>query len=51
MKNTTYGDGMFEAGYMSVCEKIVGESFFLATLYHEWFIIEPNPIFASQSKA
>ena len=51
LKDTTYGDGMFEAGYMSVCEKVKGEDFFLATLYHEWFIIEPNPVFASQSDA
>ena len=51
LKDTTYGDGMFQAGYMSVCEKVAGEDFFLATLYHEWFIIEPNPIFVSQAKA
>lgn len=49
LKDTTYGDGKFQAGYMSVCEKITGENFFLATLYHEWFIIEPDPIFASYS--
>ena len=48
LKDTTYGDGMFQAGYMSICEKVAGEDFFLATLYHEWFIIEPNPIFTSQ---
>jgi len=30
---------------MAVCEKVVGEEFFLATLYHEWFIIERSPVF------
>ena len=51
LKDTTYGDGKFQAGYISICEKVAGESFFLATLYHEWFILEPNSIFASQAEA
>jgi hypothetical protein len=51
IKDTTYGDSMFESGYVAVCEKVAPqvapEGFFLATLYHEWFIIEPNPLFAT----
>lgn len=43
LKDTTYGDGpqyeTFWAGFVAVCEKVPGEQFFIATLYHEWFII------------
>ncbi len=45
LKDTTYGDDWDMAGYMAVCDKVAGEDFFLAVVYHEWFIIEPNPIF------
>jgi hypothetical protein len=45
LKDTTYGDGMFESGYMAVCDRVTGEDFFLAILYHEWFVIERSPIF------
>jgi hypothetical protein len=51
IKDTTYGNDMFDSGYLAVCEKVAPtvstEGFFLATVYHEWFIIEPNPIFAA----
>jgi len=30
----------FYAGYMAVCDRMAGEEFFIAILYHEWFIIE-----------
>ncbi|MEM8806648.1 MAG: hypothetical protein AAGF01_11530 [Cyanobacteria bacterium P01_G01_bin.38] len=39
--------GWYETGYMAVCNKVAGEDFFLAVLYHEWFIIEPNPVFGT----
>jgi hypothetical protein len=46
LKDTTYyGDDPFSAGYMAVCDRVVDEGFFLAILYHEWFIIERSPIF------
>jgi hypothetical protein len=45
LKDTThYGDDPFSAGFMAVCEKVAGEAFFLATVYHEWFIIERSAI-------
>lgn len=44
LQDTTYGSDWYEAGYMAVCDKVAGEDFFLAVLYHEWFIIEPNPV-------
>jgi hypothetical protein len=45
LKDITYDDDPFMSGYLAVCDKVVGESFFLATVYHEWFIIERSPIF------
>lgn len=43
LKDTTYvpdpRDEMFYAGFVAVCDKVPGEAFFLAIVYHEWFII------------
>ncbi|ACK70913.1 conserved hypothetical protein [Gloeothece citriformis PCC 7424] len=41
LKDTTYDDDPFFSGFMAVCDKIKDENFFLAIVYHEWFIIEP----------
>ncbi len=41
LKDTTYGDDWFVSGYMAVCDRIPNQDFYLAILYHEWFIIEP----------
>ena len=43
LKDTTYYDDPFMSGYMAVCDKVAGENFYLAILYHEWFVIEPSP--------
>ena len=44
LKDTTHitdsRDELFFAGRVAVCDKFEGEEFFLAILYHEWFIIE-----------
>jgi hypothetical protein len=40
LKDTTYDDNWYTSGYMAVCDKVLGENFYLAILYHEWFIIE-----------
>lgn len=40
LKDTTYDDDWSTSGFMAVCEQVVGEEFFLATLYYEWFIID-----------
>ena len=45
LKDITYDDDWSASGFMAVCEKVAGEEFFLATLYHEWFIIERSPVF------
>ena len=40
LKDTTYDDDPFFSGYMAVCDRLTGEDFFIAILYHEWFIID-----------
>lgn len=45
LKNTTYDDDPFFSGFMAVCDKVKDEDFFLAILYHEWFIIETAEVF------
>lgn len=31
---------MFGAGFVAICDKVAGEAFYIAILYHEWFITE-----------
>lgn len=44
LKDTTYATSpeyeMFEAGFLAVCERFPSEDFYVAVVYHEWFIIE-----------
>jgi hypothetical protein len=40
IKDTTYDEGMFGAGFVAICDKYPAESFYIATFYHEWFIID-----------
>jgi hypothetical protein len=40
LKDTTYDDNWYTSGYLAVCDKVLGEDFYLAIVYHEWFIIE-----------
>ncbi len=43
LKDMTYCTSLeeeFFAGYMAVCDRMPGEEFFIAILYHEWFIVE-----------
>lgn len=47
LKDTTYDDDPFFAGFMAVCDRVKDEEFFLAILYHEWFVIERADIFES----
>lgn len=35
------GSEMFSAGFMAVCDRMPGESFYLAHVFHEWFILPP----------
>lgn len=45
LKDTTYtaeaGWDEKYAGFVAVCDRVPGEDFYLAVLYHEWFVIEP----------
>ncbi len=47
LKDTTYcqdpDDAWICAGFVAVCDRVPGEDFFIAILYHEWFIIDPIP--------
>ena len=45
LKDTTYDDDPFFSGFMAVCDRLKGEDFFLAILYHEWFVIERAEVF------
>lgn len=36
-------DELFSAGYVAICERVAGEDFYLAVVYHEWFVITDNP--------
>ncbi|MBW4483627.1 MAG: hypothetical protein KME14_13885 [Tildeniella torsiva UHER 1998/13D] len=47
LKDTTYGDDWFMSGYMAVCDRVIGKNFYLATVYHEWFIIAPSSVLES----
>ena len=43
LKNTTYDDSAFGAGFVAICNRWA-EGFYLATFYHEWFIIDYDPL-------
>jgi hypothetical protein len=45
LQDTTYDDDPFFSGFMAVCERVKVEDFFLAILYHEWFVIERAEVF------
>jgi hypothetical protein len=45
--DTTYHEVSDRIGYLAVCEKVAEEEFWLAIIYHEWFVIAPDPIFES----
>lgn len=43
LKDTSFVDDpqeeWFMAGYLAICERIGDENIYIATVYHEWFII------------
>jgi len=41
LKDTTYDDHWLSSGFLAVCDRLPGQSFYVAVVYHEWFIIEP----------
>ena len=44
LKDMTYipspREEMFYCGRLAICEQMPGERFYIATVYHEWFIVE-----------
>lgn len=42
LKDVTYGDHWSASGFMAVCDRLPGHNFYLAILYHEWFILESS---------
>jgi len=46
LKDTTYvkdpDDEIFFAGFLTICEKVPDEDFYIAIVYHEWFIIDEH---------
>lgn len=44
LKDTTYTspDDDFDSGRVAICERMSGTAFYIAVMYHEWFILE-NP--------
>lgn len=58
LKDTTlaeaYGvdpdEDTFYTGFMAFCEKFPGQEFYLATVYHEWFIVENEILHSEQVK-
>lgn len=45
LKDTTYVDDpqyeFFSAGFLAVCDRVPGETFYIAHVYHEWFMLDP----------
>ena len=39
LTDTTYFTGM-DAGFLAVCEKVPREEWYIALVYHEWFVID-----------
>ena len=39
-QDTSFGHEMFDSGFLAICEKMPHENFFIATVYHEWFILD-----------
>ena len=44
IKDTTYDDDVWGAGFVAICDKYPNEPFYLATFYHEWYIIDYDPM-------
>lgn len=45
LKDTTHADPEWEslsAGFIAICDQMPGEDFFVAIVYHEWFLSAPH---------
>lgn len=45
LKDTTYVEDprmeFLSAGFLAVCDRVPGEAFYIAHVYHEWFMLDP----------
>ena len=39
LKDTTFDDDTF-SGFVAVCDRFDGQDFYVAVLYHEWYVVE-----------
>ena len=39
LRDTTHASGI-DSGFLAICERVSGEPWFVATVYHEWFVTE-----------
>ena len=43
LKDTTHieneSDEFFQSGFLAICDRVESEEFFVATVYHEWFLV------------
>jgi hypothetical protein len=50
LKDTTYVKNpareFLDAGYVAICDKFPGEDFYIAILYHEWFMVNNSGVVA-----
>uniref|UniRef100_A0A7C3PRZ7 Uncharacterized protein n=1 Tax=Oscillatoriales cyanobacterium SpSt-418 TaxID=2282169 RepID=A0A7C3PRZ7_9CYAN len=43
LQDTTYSQNWYDSGFLAVCDRL--ENFFIAIVYHEWFVIERPSFF------
>ncbi|MBA3716171.1 MAG: hypothetical protein H0W76_27585 [Pyrinomonadaceae bacterium] len=52
LKDTTYVDNprreFLDAGYVAVCDKFPDEDFYLAIVYHEWFMVNNSGVMVEE---
>jgi hypothetical protein len=52
LRDTTYASGdeasLFEAGRIAICERMPGHEFYIATVYHEWFVVHNEGLASAQ---
>ncbi len=42
LRDTSRGQEWYDSGFLAICERFPGQDFYLATVYHEWFVFD-NP--------
>ncbi|MBW4554133.1 MAG: hypothetical protein KME35_23970 [Aphanocapsa sp. GSE-SYN-MK-11-07L] len=51
LKDTTYVESqeqeIWDAGYLAVCDRFPGEEFYIAHVYHEWYIVDNSGLCAT----